>query len=81
MLPLVNFPVVAGGFALLAVSGVAASSLFPAVAAGAGALGLVGVGGAAALMCVGPMFCTSRAGGCCLLIQDTRGNLVCPDSC
>ena len=78
---LVNFPVVAGGFALLAVSGTAASTFFPAAAGlGAGALGLAGVGGAAAMMCVGPAFCTTQAGECCLLEMGVRGNLVCPES-
>ena len=73
---------VAGGFALLAVSGTAASTFFPAAAGlGAGALGLAGVGGAAAMMCVGPAFCTTQAGECCLLEMGVRGNLVCPDTC
>ena len=73
---------VGGGFALLALTGAAATSFLPVAAGlGAGALGLAGVGGAAALMCIGPAYCTSRAGQCCLLARDVRGNLGCPDSC
>ena len=56
---LVNFPVVTGGFALLYASGLAggglATSILPLV--GAGALGLMGAGGAAMMFsqCVGPV--------------------------
>merc|ERR1712218_584913 len=97
----VNFPVVSGGFALLATTaaavggfggagaGVAAVGpvLFGGVTTGimplvaAGALGVLGVGGAA-MMCIGPVYCTTPAGQCCLLIVDTdRGALICPISC
>ena len=91
----VNFPVVAGGFALLAVSGVASN----AVGAGAlatlgaggiapvlGGLGLVGAAGAAGMglmamaECGGPMLCVAASGQCCFLTRNTRGT-QCPPSC
>ena len=78
---LVNFPVVSGGFALLAGTGVlGTSAILPVLGAG---LGLLGVGGAAAMMCVGPQFCTTSSGQCCLLAMDPSrpGTLVCPVSC
>ena len=36
--------------------------------------------GVAAMMCVGPLYCTTVTGQCCFLAMD-RGRLVCPISC
>ena len=79
----VNFPVVAGGFALLAVSGVASNVAGAGAAAGAasaiapvlGGLGLVGAGAAgmglmAMADCGGPMLCVAASGQCCFLGMD-----------
>ena len=87
---------VAGGFALLAVSGVASN----AVGAGAlatlgaggiapvlGGLGLVGVAGAAGMTlmamaeCGGPMLCVAASGQCCFLGAGIRTEIGCPASC
>ena len=78
----VNFPIVTGGFALLAASGVAAISLGPVLAG----LGLVGTGvaGVGVMMamqqCGGPVMCVAPTGQCCFLAVTTRG-FVCPLSC
>lgn len=86
--PGVNFPVVSGGFALLAGSGAALTILggggvgvfLPLVATGT--LGVLGGAGAAAMMCIGPLYCTTPGGQCCLLALDPGlGVLVCPLSC
>ena len=78
----VNFPVVAGGFALLAVSGVASNVVgagaLATIGAGGiapvlGGLGLMGVAGAAGMTlmsmaeCGGPMLCVAASGQCCFL--------------
>ena len=118
--PPVNFPVVSGGFALLATTGALAAGLGgPAGAAAggaaltvggvvtglvplvaAGALGVLGekyliifvlnniisvyclLSGVSTAMCVGPLYCTTPGGQCCLLALDQNlGALVCPLSC
>ena len=77
-----------GGFALLAVSGLAGSTAglggaaAAAGAAGLGGLGLMGAGmGLMMAMeeCSVPL-CVAASGQCCFLALGTRG-LVCPDSC
>ena len=70
------------------------TGLMPLVAAGA--LGVLGrtsyylvilsdfwlLSGVSSMMCIGPAYCTTTAGQCCLLIVDTdRGALICPLSC
>ena len=83
--PGVNFPVVSGGFALLAATGIA--STFPAVLTPIlGGLGLMGAAGAAGLgvmamtQCGGPIRCVSPGGQCCFLLISVRGPL-CPAQC
>ena len=77
-----------GGFALLAVSGLAGSTAglggaaAAAGAAGLGGLGLMGAGmGLMMAMeeCVGPL-CVAASGQCCLLMMGTRG-IECSGSC
>ena len=92
-----NFPIVAGGFALLAVSGVAsnvvgAAGALATLGAGGiapvlGGLGLVGVAGAAGMglmamaECGGPMLCVAASGQCCFLGMGIRTEIGCPASC
>ena len=85
-----NFPVVAGGFALLAASSVAGQT-FAGLGVGAAAtpllagLGLAGAGAAgmgfmmAMEDCAGPL-CVAASGQCCLLTLTTTG-IGCPPSC
>ena len=81
---IVNFPVVTGGFALLAASGLAggglSTSIIPLV--GAGTIGLLGAGVAAMMFsqCVGPIRCRAPSGQCCLLLFN-RAGAVCPSPC
>ena len=83
-------PVVAGGFALLASSAVAAQAVgglgavgLAPVLGGLGLAGTAGVAGMGLMMameeCVGPL-CVAASGQCCLLTMGTRG-IQCPDSC
>ena len=76
-------PVVAGGFALLASSAVAAQGLGAVgLAPVLGGLGLAAVAGAGVMAmseCSAPL-CIATSGQCCLLTMDTRG-VVCPLSC
>ena len=79
-------PVVAGGFALLASSAVAAQAVGGLGAVGLapvlGGLGLAAVGGAGVMAmseCSAPL-CIATSGQCCLLTMDSRG-IVCPLSC
>ena len=85
-----NFPVVAGGFALLAASSVAGQT-FAGLGVGAAAtpllagLGLAGAGAAgmgfmmAMEDCLPPL-CVAASGQCCLLTITTTG-IGCPPSC
>ena len=80
-----NFPVVSGGFALLAATGVT-GSLVGGLTPVLGGLGLVGVAGAAGMtvmsmeQCGGPFMCVAPTGQCCFLALTFRGTL-CPQSC
>ena len=80
---LVNFPVVAGGAALIFASAIAPVTFnaFP-VALGLLGVGTVGVGGnmLAQSMCLGPFYCRTLTGDCCLLVI-TNGRTQCPRSC
>ena len=77
---LVNFPIVATGVALILAAGTTAVSLTPLLGA-AGLLG-IGVGGSmlAQSVCVGPIYCRTTGGQCCIL---TRNNdrVICPEFC
>ena len=86
----VNFPVVAGGFALLATTATAAAgqaataSLLPLLLAPLGVVGVVGTAGLTMMTlqeCGGPMLCVSARGQCCFLGLDMRQNNGCPESC
>ena len=81
--PGVNFPVVAGGFALLtSIVGVGAASSLSSIPAGA--IGLLGLGGYSMVsqqMCIGPVYCQARSGECCLLVYIFNRGLVCPARC
>ena len=85
-----------GGFALLAVSGVAGNvtgaGALGALGAGGiapilGGLGLVGAAGAAGMglmamaECGGPALCVAASGQCCVFRMSLRGPTVCPASC
>ena len=86
-----NFPVVSGGFALLASSGFASvGAAATPLLAGAGGpllagLGLAGAGAAgmgfmmAMEDCLPPL-CVAPSGQCCILTTTTRG-VGCPPSC
>ena len=74
--------IVAGGAALLvatATGGSVLPSLLPLL--GFGGLGLVGVGIMSMMGCVGPIYCLTNQGSCCLLVVDTNLGLKCPDFC
>ena len=76
----------AGGFALLAASGLAAGGLgpiaaLPAVMAGVGLAGAAGLGVMSmSRECGSPLMCSAPSGQCCFLALD-RGRIVCPISC
>ena len=75
--------IVAGGSAILAATSITATSLFtPAVTFALGAA-VVGSGGvvAAQQFCMGPLFCRSSQGTCCLLVGTPQGGLRCPTRC
>ena len=75
--------IVAGGSAIFAATSITATSLFtPAVTFALGAA-VVGSGGvvAAQQFCMGPLFCRSSQGTCCLLVGTPQGGLHCPTSC
>ena len=75
--------IIAGGSAVLAATSITATSLFiPPVTFALGAA-IVGSGGvlAAQQLCMGPLFCRSSQGTCCLLVGTPQGGLRCPSSC
>ena len=75
--------IVAGGSAIFAATSITATSLFtPAVtfALGAAVVGSRGVV-AAQQFCMGPLFCRSSQGSCCLLVGTPQGGLRCPTKC
>ena len=85
----VNFPVVAGGFALLASTATVAAgqaataSLLPSLLAPLGLVGVLGTAGITMMAmteCGGPTRCLTSYGQCCFLLLSIRG-AVCPALC
>ena len=85
----VNFPVVGGGFALLATTSAAlagpaaTASILPYLLAPLGLVGVVGTAGLTMMAmteCGGPISCVSVSNQCCGLLLSIRGP-VCPASC
>merc|ERR1711915_368955 len=74
--------IVAGGAAVFAATSLAAvTSFIPPLLPGL--LGVAGLGAAAMIsqqQCIGPLYCTSPSGQCCLLVISNRG-LQCPSRC
>ena len=76
--------IVAGGAAILAVA--TATSVLPVYPAlvpllGVGGLGLAGAGVMAMMSCLGPFFCVTIQGNCCLVVFDILNGISCPNSC
>jgi len=79
------FGIIGGGAALAAASTVAALGTLPYLlpAAAVGVVGVAGVGGSMLVgqsTCLGPFFCTTVLGTCCLVVFGVNG-AVCPDTC
>jgi len=78
------FGIIGGGATLAAVSTISTLSTLPFVlpAATAAVVGAAGVGGSmlVAQNCLGPFFCTSVSGRCCLIVFGING-FTCPDTC
>ena len=85
----VNFPVVGGGFALLATTSAAlagpaaTASILPYLLAPLGLVGVVGTAGLTIMAmteCGGPTRCVSASNQCCELLISS-GGVLCPASC
>ena len=75
---LVNFPVVAGGFALLAVSGVASNVVGAGAAVAAGALATIGAGGIAPVLGgLGLVGVAGAAGMTLMAMAECGGPMLC----
>ena len=77
--------IVAGGAAVFAAAAIALSAPLPALPLLPGLLGVAGLGLAAGgvvmtQQCMGPLFCTTASGDCCLIVN-TESGLQCPPSC
>ena len=74
--------IIAGGAALLAATATG-GAVFPGLlpVLGLGGLGLAGAGIMAMMGCVGPLYCLTDQGSCCLLVFDIAVGLQCPNSC